>query len=198
MARITNKNQLKLDYLKECLLYDPDTGNFTWLYRPRNHFNSDRGWKMINSKYAGTVAECNNNGYVRIRICGYGFLGHQLAYFWMNNGEWPPKYLVIDHINRIRNDNRWTNLRLVDLSENSRNQFLSPRNTSRVTGVSWDKSENKWKASGAYWLNGNKIQENLGRYKDKFEAICVRKSWEIRTGGFTSHHGSEINTDKNS
>lgn len=187
---IRNKNQLTITHLKECITYNADTGEFLWLYRPRHHFNSDRGWRVANTTYANTTPTCRDDGYLIIRIGGYGFSAHQLAYFWMTDGQWPPAGKVLDHINRIRDDNSWDNLRLVTPSENSRNQGISPRNTSGVTGVSWDKANRSWRAHGAYWNNGKKQQTNLGRHKDKFEAICARKSWEVRAGGFTSNHGT--------
>lgn len=45
---------------------------------------------------------------------------HRLVFFARNNFI-PDKYLVIDHINRNRSDNRYENLRLVSAKENSAN-----------------------------------------------------------------------------
>jgi hypothetical protein len=42
-------------------------------------------------------------------------------------GEDPPKDMVVDHINRVRTDNRITNLRLCSHSDNARNQVRKPR-----------------------------------------------------------------------
>lgn len=43
-------------YLKECVNYNPETGLFTWLNRPLEHFKSLRACNAWNSRYSGLVA----------------------------------------------------------------------------------------------------------------------------------------------
>jgi len=38
--------ELTQEYLREAFDYDPKTGVLTWRKRPREHFNTDRGWKI--------------------------------------------------------------------------------------------------------------------------------------------------------
>jgi hypothetical protein len=94
-------------YLKEIVHYDPDTGIFTW---------------TINRKKvsAGAVAGHNCNGYVSLSINNKNYRAHRLAFLYMT-GEWPE--FVVDHVNRIRSDNRWCNLRDVTQQVNSTNKI---------------------------------------------------------------------------
>ncbi|MBY5962122.1 HNH endonuclease signature motif containing protein [Marinobacter nauticus] len=187
---IRRKEDLTLELLKECVEYNPDTGDFKFLHRPSYHFKYDHIGKMVNTKYAGTIASgLNDQGYLIIRLFRYGYRAHQLAYLWMT-GQWPPPGFVIDHIDRVRDNNKWSNLRLATLSDNARNASLSKSNTSGVTGVYWDKQTKKWRAMGGYRKNGKRHYFQLGRYEHKFDAICARKSWEVKVGGFTPHHGT--------
>ena len=92
--------------LKGCLHYDPLTGVFTWKY------TINRNAKK------GQIAGRKNSGYIEISIDGVKYLAHRLAWYYMT-GEWPD---VIDHDNRIKDDNRWVNLKNGSHASNSRNQ----------------------------------------------------------------------------
>jgi hypothetical protein len=76
----------------------------------------------------------------------------------------------IDHINGDKLDCRKSNLRIISHSLNGSNQKLSSKNTSGVTGVSYDSSRDKWKAE----IKVNKERFNLGRFGTKDEAIIAR------------------------
>lgn len=109
--------------LKELLHYDPVTGHFTWIVA-----NSNRA-------PAGTPAgrTGNSHGYCPIGIDGKRYRAHRLAWLYMT-GEWPPEH--IDHINGVRSDNRWHNLRAATLKENNRNMGLQRNNAAGYKGVS--------------------------------------------------------------
>ncbi len=62
-------------------------------------------------------------------------------------------YTVVDHINRVKTDNMFNNLRWVTSSENSRNRTISKNNTSGTQGVYYDTRRDAWK-SRWYDLNG--------------------------------------------
>lgn len=93
---------------KERLDYDPETGLFTWSQSPKN--------PRMAGKKAGSVA---SNGYVMIQVFGKRHLAHRIAWF-MTHGQWPSFY--IDHVNRIKHDNRIANLRDVPQRANVWNQ----------------------------------------------------------------------------
>ncbi|WP_207878323.1 HNH endonuclease [Pseudomonas sp. 32_A] len=51
----------------------------------------------------------------------------------------------VDHINRIRDDNRWKNLRLLTPKDNRAHRVVTRKPpASGVTGVYWDGRKNKW------------------------------------------------------
>lgn len=85
------------------------------------------------------------------------------------------KYLVVDHINHQRSDNRRKNLRLVTYQQNSRNCSVAKRNTSGYTGVSWNIGKNRWQAT--IRIDGRLIM--LGMRKELDDAIELRKQAEI-------------------
>jgi predicted nucleotide-binding protein len=58
----------------------------------------------------------------------------------------PDISLEIDHINRDGCDNRRSNLRICNRSQNNMNKTKYKNNTSNFKCVSFDKKRNKWKA----------------------------------------------------
>lgn len=100
---------LTAERLRELLTYDPETGEFRWRYT--------RGCRA-RGQIAGTVT-CL--GYLTIAIDGRKYKAHRLA--WLHvHGEWP--YPEIDHINRIKLDNRLVNLRRATRAENNANRVV--------------------------------------------------------------------------
>lgn len=96
--------------LLEVLRYEPDTGLF---YRKVSTTN--------NVKVGDIAGTSDNNGYIGISIDGSKYKAHRLAWFY-TQGQWPSG--IIDHINRIKFDNRIANLRDVADNVNSQNQGL--------------------------------------------------------------------------
>lgn len=81
---------------------------------------------------------------------------------------------IPDHDNRNKLDNRKSNLRIVDKSFNAINTNIRTSNTSGVTGVSWNKNANLWRAYINY--QGKRIE--LGHKKDFKEAVVLRLNAE--------------------
>lgn len=117
--------------LKELLLYDPETGVFTWLSKP------NRSIRM------GDVAGCMASGYRQIKIDGRLYRAHRLAWLYVH-GKWPADQ--IDHINGVRDDNRIVNLREATQSQNQQNRTANANNTSGFPGVCWSKQKRKWRS----------------------------------------------------
>jgi hypothetical protein len=119
-----------LEYLREILSYDKETGLFYWK-RPRK---SIRVGNIAGTKY--------NNGYIRIRIDHERYCAHRVAWYFLTNID--PFDKQIDHVNGTKYDNRASNLRLATDSQNKANQSKSKNNKSGYKGVHFKKSHNKW------------------------------------------------------
>jgi len=163
---------LTQEELKTQLHYDPDTGVFTWL-------GSKRGRKCYQE--AGSVS--GENSYRGVMIAGKQYLAHRLAFLYME-GAFPPEH--VDHINHLRWDNRWCNLRMVTPAINHRNASRGCNNTSGYTGVSFDKARNRYKA--IVHLNGR--NKYLGRFRTLAEAVMAREAASALIGYHPNHGGS--------
>lgn len=154
--------------LKSLLLYDASTGEF---FNLTNRYHAKKG------QVAGYT---NNTGYTSIAIKRKQYLAHRLAWLYVYGG-WPDQ---IDHINHNRKDNRISNLRNVNHQENAKNRSAGKNNSSGITGVDWRTRDKEWRAR----IKFNRRLIHLGTSKDKFEAICLRKSAESALG-FHGNHG---------
>ena len=157
--------------LKDYLYYDPETGSFTWIKKT--------GLRPFVGRTAGTK---NSKGYIVITLKRKLYKAHRLAFFYMT-GSWPKDQ--VDHINHVRDDNRWLNLEEATNQSNQKNRSLDTRNKSGVTGVYWCKKDERWRAQ----MRVNKIPIYLGNFTDKFEAICARKSANNKHG-YHKNHGT--------
>ena len=170
--------------LKELIHYDPETGFFTWRERDRRHFKTLRSSSTWNARYAGKPAgSSNGKGYLKIGVFNGSYKSHRLAFLYID-GEFPPA--DTDHINGVRDDNRWVNLRAVTNSENHKNMRRYKANSSGFAGVHWVESSRKWRAI----IVVNKKQKHLGCFTDKFDAIDARKDAE-REYKFHPNHGKQ-------
>ena len=123
--------------LKELLYYDPDTGIFTR--------RVCRGGRAI----SGSVANAERkDGYHLVCVDSHTYYAHRLAVFYMT-GTWPEE--LVDHINGVRGDNRWHNLRVASRSENAQNIIKPKHNTSGLIGAQWNKQAGKWRSE--IWIN---------------------------------------------
>jgi hypothetical protein len=147
--------------LHEALTYNPNTGEFVWLISDNQH--------MCIGEMAGTK---EINYYRRIMYKGVRYKSHRLAWFWMT-GAWPKHQ--IDHINGIKHDNRWSNLREATNMQNQYNTKIQKSNTSGFKGVHKKTSTGKWVAR--ITIEGKRIY--LGEFNTPQEAnescIAIRK-----------------------
>jgi hypothetical protein len=153
--------KLTVERLRELLHYDPETGVFTWKVTLSR--------RAVAGKTAGAFASLK--GYTPISVLNVKYLAHRLAWFYVY-GVWPSE--DVDHINRVRSDNRITNLRLASRTENSQNAGLKRNNTSGYKGVSLHKTTRRWRA---HLMVGRK-QIHLGLFDCIHEAVAARKAAE--------------------
>lgn len=164
--------ELTKEYLEAILNYNPETGEFSWKYRP-----NVQGFK--NGMVGKAAGYLRKDGYLSLKISGKKYQSHRLAYFF-TYGVWPE---LIDHINGIRTDNRIVNLRSVTIWENAKNCKINKLNTSGILGVKYVKETNKWQST--IRVEGKSI--HLGRFNTKEEAGEVRKQANIKYGYHENH-----------
>jgi len=125
---------------------------------------------------AGSIAgTTRTDGYLQIRVNGKIYLTHRLVWLW-HHGMWPKNQ--VDHINRVKNDNRIENLRDVLQVDNCKNLNVKNNNVSGVTGVHWCNHHGKWVAQ----IKVNYKHIFLGNHLNIFDAACARRSAEIKHG----------------
>lgn len=137
--------------LHNLLSYDPSNGVFRWRYTRRGISG-------------GRIAGCDcEDGYTRIRVRGILYLASRLAWFYMK-GKWPKDQL--DHINTIKGDNSWHNLREASPSQNGANRSLQINNQSGFKGVHYCNTRLCWIAR----IHINDVVHYLGAYNTAAEA----------------------------
>ena len=157
---IVPRPELTAEYLRSVLHYDPETGIFT------------RKVSTSTNVKVGDVAGCpDGQGYLRLGLQSRRYQAHRLAWLYMS-GEWPKDQ--IDHINRIRTDNRISNLRAVTNKQNHQNRSKPSSNTSGHPGIDWYKRDSKWRAK----IMHNQKLIHLGYFSILEEAISARKAAE--------------------
>lgn len=107
-------------YIKATFSIDENTGIITRIDRSNSNGSYDK------------------DGYLIIKIKTKQFKSHRLAWFLYYN-EWPTN--EIDHINRIRTDNRKCNLRITDRIGNIKNTYRKPNKDTNQVGIYIDKTK---------------------------------------------------------
>ena len=155
------------------LRYEPDTGNLYWLKRTNPKQRADL--------LAGCTRE--RDGYTQIGINGRVYPAHRLAML-ISFGFYGESYEV-DHINHIRHDNRLCNLRFVSVVDNRRNQSISSKSTTGVTGVYYNKRMKRYAAQ----IKVDKQVHYLGLFDTLEQAAEARKEAD-KYFKFNANHGT--------
>jgi hypothetical protein len=145
--------------LQERFEYEPDTGLLRFKVGPNRRYKA--------GDIAGTTQD---NGYVVVTLAKRPLLVHRVAWKLMT-GEEPP--VAIDHKDRNRSNNRWSNLRASDMQRNQGNRI--GRGTRRTK---WG-----WEA----WGGGN----YLGTYNTEKEAHQTYVQWHLSYFGTDSVYSAE-------
>lgn len=147
--------RLTLEEIRERLDYNPETGDFIW----KDH-------KKVRQPVGSIAGWHNDFGYRVITVGGRNYGAHRLAWLF-THGEWPAEQ--IDHINRVRNDNRIANLRQADAFLNQQNTKLRKDNTSGYRGVCWHRTYRAWESKIMF----NKKLYRLGLFQSAEEAYAA-------------------------
>ena len=143
--------------LREVLNYDPETGLFTSV-------GVRKGSKF---RKGDVVGNFNGMGYIIMMVDRKLYKAHRLA--WLDFYGYLPENQV-DHINRVRHDNRIKNLREVTQTCNNRNTAMHRTNTSGVKGVVFCKRDELWAAR----VSLNNRSTYYGHYKNFEDAVRAR------------------------
>lgn len=149
------------------LSYEPETGVFRWRRSPHGRFPT------------GTIAGgIHHDGYRRIKVAGKNYKASRLAWLCAY-GQWPE--CALDHINRIRHDDRLENLRLARPNQNCANCSIRSDNKTGYFGVY--KRRNKWRAG----ISKNRRLIWLGTFKTAKEAaLAYDESAKVLHGDFAT------------
>ena len=150
--------KLTQEEVRRLLDYNPETGELRW--------RAAKGRRNMCRAVGAT-----SRGYLVIRINRKLYSNHRLIWLWVY-GYFPENQ--IDHINRIRSDNRIENLREVTQTCNNRNCGMSSNNKSGVTGVHWFARCSTWQSH----IMVDYKRKHIGYHTDFTEAVAHRLAAE--------------------
>lgn len=165
--------ELRYEEVAKLFTYDRETGVLYW--RIRNGNNTRRNY------VAGSI-KGTQYGYRRVRIKGKNYQEHRVIMMLCFGHI--PENAEIDHINHVRDDNRLCNLRFVTGSVNSKNQSVSSKNTTGVTGVHFSKARKKYVAQ----IKVSRKAIHLGMFDTLEEAAAARAEANLKFK-FNDNHG---------
>lgn len=136
-ALFVRADSVSVDRLRALFVYDPETGIVS---RRIAHFGRPAG---------AVVGTLNRGGYLVVSVDRKLLYLHRIA-LALTTGAWP--LAEIDHIDGLKSNNRWANLRDVDRSTNCQNRRGADRDSG--TGllgafVAGEKFESKIRVRGA-------------------------------------------------
>lgn len=150
--------------LRRVLRYDATTGHLINIVQ-----------RSSNAKAGTRAGSLKRDGYRHIDIGGKRYMEHRVVWLLVH-GRWP--HPQIDHINRVRSDNRIANLREVTHAENMRNTIRKPR----ASGAPYPYVRSRGKRYYAYARSG-RAQIHLGAFSCPEQAYAAHVAFIARATG---------------
>jgi hypothetical protein len=140
--------------LRKKYAYDPATGIVTFLQ------------KSGGANIGDVCVSKSCRGYLRLKHKGMDLRAHRVVWA-IYYGVWP--IMALDHINRVRDDNRIANLREATAAENN-------ANSSRVVKLKPIKGGVYFLRTGktSPWISQDYRGKRIGHFRTKDEATAVR------------------------
>lgn len=156
MKRAPVKGLPSQDELLRAFRYDEMSGK---IFRRHREGNS---W--FNSRFADSEAGYEaDDGYIKIKYGGATYLAQRIIWKMMTGED--PKGSV-DHIDGVKKNNLWENLRDATHDQNMWNTKLFHNNTSGYRGVSFIRAHGKWRAA----ISVGAKKKHLGYFETAEEA----------------------------
>lgn len=153
-------------------------GRLYWKKTPPSRKQIDR-----TGRECGCISKAT--GYRLVGFKGERFTAHRIVWF-IFKGQ-PDVTKVIDHNNKIRDDNRIENLSMTDKSGNAKNQKIRSDNKSGHTGIHWCKRDEVFVAQ----VVSNGVNRKLGTFKNIDDAIAARNEAN-KIFNFNENHGGKL------
>jgi hypothetical protein len=134
------------------LHYDKETGLFTWIKHVK---------KWLVGRRAGARSGTGHR-YIEINYISYS--EHRLAWFYVM-GVWPEA--EIDHEDRVRDNNKFSNLRPATLKQQRANAGKNRNNSSGYRGVFLRPENGRWRAA----IGGDNGNVCLGTFIEIEDAV---------------------------
>lgn len=163
MGKQISREDVTADFVRRRFDYNAETGDLIYSGRERAHLPPS-----MRSRRTGRKAGWkDSHGYLMVKIGKFDYLLHRLI--WLHQtGSWPA--LQIDHINGVRDDNRWENLRVATGAVNGQNKWVAASGTSsKELGVSKSKTQGRWMAN----ISANGVLMRLGTFCSEEAALAA-------------------------
>jgi hypothetical protein len=160
----STKRKIAPETLRQLFTFDPDEGIF--------RYQKDK----VRCKAGSVAGSIHRQGWRSIKINKRCYPAHHLAWLWVH-GRWPIH--EIDHINGVRDDNRFINLREADAFQQVMNSARPRTNTSGVKNVYFDREMNRYRVH----LRHKKKSIHIGYFPTLQEAASAAADARNRLQG---------------
>jgi hypothetical protein len=126
------------EYLKECIDYDPDTGECFWKIRPLHHFKNIKTYNSWNTRFSGKAVGFLCNGYKTIRMYYQNYPLSSIVYKIIHNIDPEFGIICMDGNNTNLKIDNLKMTTIVDFSNFGRIQ-KNKTNKYGFTGIRYDK-----------------------------------------------------------